>query len=75
MKWYEILGLFVGIVGNVNLNEMLLKIDYEVYLGLFLADKEVFSKLMCFFIDLYIKMLTGVNILDLEQCLRIFGVQ
>ena len=75
MKWIEILGVFSGIYANVNLNDMFTKVDYQLYLGLYLADNESFLKMICFFINLYIKILTGVNIYDLEQCLRIFGVK
>ena len=74
MKIIKFLGLFTCLIANVNLNTLLSKIDYEVILTLYLGNNETLFGIFCFFIDFYIKIITGVNIYNLEESLRIFGI-
>lgn len=74
MKWVEILGLFSGIIVNRDLGVFISKMDYQAILGLYLGNNTWFVDYMCIFMNLFIKILTGVNIYELESCLRLFGV-
>lgn len=74
MKIVYYLGLFTGLIANVNLNVCLSKIDYKLILTLYLGEKTAFLETFCIFINLFIKITTGVNIYNLEESLRVFGI-
>ena len=74
MKIVYYLGLFTGLIANVNLNVCLSKIDYKLILTLYLGEKTAFLEIFCIFINLFIKITTGVNIYNLEESLRIFSI-
>lgn len=74
MKIIKFLGLFCGFIANVNLNELLSKIDYKLILSLYSLENKTFFDTICQFIIIWIKIMTGVNLYKLQDCLRIFGV-
>lgn len=74
MKIVYYLSLFTGLIANVNLNEYILKIDYKPILNLYLGEKTSFLETICIFINLFIKITTGVNIYNLEESLRVFCI-
>jgi len=74
MKIIKFLGLFTGILANINLNALLTKIDYKLILSLYLGENQSFYDMICLFMTIWIKILTGVNLYNLEESLRIFGV-
>jgi len=74
MKWVEILGFLAGFIANGYFYELLTKIDYQVFLGLYLPKNEPIYKIISIFISFIINIICGVNIYDLQKCLRIFGV-
>ena len=74
MKIIKFLGLFTGILANINLNALLTKIDYKLILSLYLGENQSFYGMICLFMTIWIKILTGVNLYNLEESLRIFGV-
>ena len=74
MRVLKLFGLITGFISNINLNELFSKIDYKLFLGVYLGNNESFYGIICIFINLYIKIFTGVNIYNLEESLKIFGI-
>jgi hypothetical protein len=60
--------------GNGYFYKAFLKIDYQAILSLYLLNNEGFYKIIIFFLTFLINIITGVNINDLQSCLRIYGV-
>ena len=74
MKWFEILVLFTCLISNGDFHNFFTKIDYQPILGLFLSQNEDIYKVIIIFIVFINNIITGVNLYDLQSCLRIFGV-
>lgn len=74
MKWSYILALFTGIITNGYFYKLFEKNDYQAFLGLFLKNNQPISELIGIFISFIINTITGVNIYDLNSCLRMFGI-
>lgn len=74
MKWSQILALITGVITNGYFYELFEKNDYQAYLGLFLKNNQAINETLYIFISFYINVITGVNIYDLNSCLRMFGV-
>ena len=50
MKWVEILGFLAGFIANGYFYELLTKIDYQVFLGLYLPKNEPIYKIISIFV-------------------------
>ena len=74
MNWLLFLGLFACFVSNGYFYKAFLKIDYQAILSLYLLNNVGFYKIIIFFLMFLINIITGVNINDLQSCLRIYGV-
>lgn len=74
MRWLEILGLFACLISNGYFYKFFTKIDYQVFLGLYLPKNESIYNIILVFISFIVNVITHVNIYDLQSCLRIFGV-
>ncbi len=70
----KILSLFACLVANEYFYKFFLKVDYQAFLGVYLTDNQSNFDFVVMFINFIINIITGVNIYDLESCLRIFGV-
>lgn len=74
MKWYEAIGIIFGFVSNMNINDFFRNINYNYVLNLYINNNESISKIFSIYISLLIKVISGINVYNIESCLRLFGL-
>lgn len=74
MNWFYFLCLLGTFFSNAQINELFSKVDYQVFLGLYLQNESNLYDFIAIIFDIFIYYITGVNIYDLQSCLRIFGI-
>ena len=74
MEWVLILGLFARLLYSGYFYKSLPKIDFQAILSIYLSNNEGFYKIILFYSLFLINIITGVNVIDLQSCLRIYGV-
>ena len=74
MKWYNYLGITTGIIINLNINNVLNNVDKKIFLSLFINSDVSFLDIYFVFINMFIKIFTGVNLYNLNESLRIYGI-
>ena len=74
MKWYNYLGISTGIIINLNINNVLNNVDKKIFLSLFINSDVSFLDIYFVFINMFIKIFTGVNLYNLNESLRIYGI-
>lgn len=74
MKWYEVIGIIFGFVSNMNINDFFKNINFNYVLNLYINNNESISKIFSIYISLLIKVISGINVYNIESCLRLFGL-
>lgn len=74
MKWYEAIGIIFGFVSNMNINDFFRNINYNYVINLYINNNESISKIFSIYISLLIKVISGINVYNIESCLRLFGL-
>lgn len=74
MKWYEAIGIIFGFVSNMNINDFFRNINFNYVLNLYINNNESISKIFSIYISLLIKVISGINVYNIESCLRLFGL-
>lgn len=74
MKWNNYLGICTGILANININNILNKANKEMFLSLYVNSNVSNLEILVFSFNFLIKVFTGVNLYNLEESLRMFGI-
>ncbi len=59
---------------NININNVFNNIDKDIFLSLFINNDLSMVKVYFIFINIFIKIFTGINLYNLNESLRIFGI-
>lgn len=74
MKWNNYLGICTGILANININNILNRANKEMFLSLYVNSNVSNLEILVFSFNFLIKVFTGVNLYNLEESLRMFGI-